>query len=159
LEGTVGKMSWWMECEVGNKQRWVSGLCLSRGREGDRPPHPQLYTLPGSRGTTWGGQNHFVTVTLKNLVSPRTGEENESHIPINICQLMERFGWSRSQGMYPPGPGFLPAGLGRNLDVVKYRSGRREMGEGGSVFIWWLCNSGALTSASRNKSFILSSTH
>jgi hypothetical protein len=21
LEGTVGKMSWWMECEVGNKQR------------------------------------------------------------------------------------------------------------------------------------------
>lgn len=60
----------------------------------------------GGRGTS--SEVHiFVIVTVKNLVSPRSGEENRSNIQVNISQLMGYFGWSqRSQGMSPQAPGF-----------------------------------------------------
>lgn len=61
----------------------------------------------GGRGTSSGELHICVTVTVKNLVSPRSGEENRSNIQVNISQRMEYFGWSqRSQGMSPQAPGF-----------------------------------------------------
>lgn len=62
----------------------------------------------GGRGRSSGEQHNFLRVTVKHLVSPRSGEENRSNIQVNISQLMGYFGWTkRSQGMSPQVPGFF----------------------------------------------------
>lgn len=45
-------------------------------------------TVNGGRGRSSGEQHNFVIVTVKNLVSHRSGEENRSNIRVNISQLM-----------------------------------------------------------------------